>query len=143
MRDEILKNAEGYDETFQGLNFSLSGEEVPEGTCFKAGEKGTQKSTVNLEDVIAILKTVHDPEIPVNIYELGLIYDMQSDECGNMEVLMTLTAPNCPVAGTLPMEVAHKVASCDGVGEVSVILTWTPPWRLDMMSEDAKLALGY
>ncbi len=88
------------------------------------------------------LREVYDPEIPVNIYDLGLIYRLEIAPSGEVAVTMTLTAPACPVAGEMPGEVARKVAEVPGVGEVEVTLTWDPPWDKDRMSEDAKLALG-
>jgi len=93
------------------------------------------------EAVIAAIRTVHDPEIPVNIYDLGLIYDVDIGADGQIHVRMSLTAPTCPVAGTLPGEVARAVAAVEGAGEVMVELVWDPPWSKDMMSEDAKVAL--
>ena len=92
--------------------------------------------------VIAALRTVYDPEMPVNIYELGLIYEVRADEAGHVQVRMTLTAPNCPVAGTLPAEVERKAASVPGVAGVKLELVFDPPWSKDLMSEAAKLALG-
>jgi FeS assembly SUF system protein len=92
--------------------------------------------------IIAALKKVYDPEMPVNIYELGLIYGMEVDEAGAAKVLMTLTAPNCPVAGTLPGEVERAVRAVPGVTDVKLELTFDPPWTKDRMSEAAKLALG-
>ena len=89
------------------------------------------------------LRTVHDPEIPVNIYDLGLIYECHMDDKGDVSITMTLTAPACPVAGEMPQMVADAVAMVDGVGRVTVTLTWAPPWEPDMMSEDAKLAMGF
>ncbi len=94
------------------------------------------------DQVIAALRTVHDPEIPVNIYDLGLIYDTTIDETGTIEIEMSLTAPACPVAGEMPGEVARAVAALPGAGEVTVRLVWDPPWTQERMSEDAKLALG-
>ena len=100
-------------------------------------------TTVAAEDqVIAALRTVHDPEIPVNIYDLGLIYDTTIHEDGTIEIEMSLTAPGCPVAGEMPGEVARAVAALPGAGEVTVRLVWDPPWTPERMSEDAKLALG-
>ena len=92
--------------------------------------------------VIAALRTVYDPEMPVNIYELGLIYGIQADAAGRVEIRMTLTAPNCPVAGSLPAEVERKAASVPGVAGVKLELVFDPPWTKDKMSEAAKLALG-
>jgi len=94
------------------------------------------------EPVIEALKTVYDPEIPVDIYELGLIYKLEIMEKGNTRIEMTLTAPGCPVAGILPQQVADAAASVDGIGEVEVFLVWDPAWDMEKMSEDAKLALG-
>lgn len=91
--------------------------------------------------VLEALRSVYDPEIPVNIYDLGLIYDCTMDDAGDVAIKMTLTAPACPVAGEMPGQVAQAVAGVDGVGEVTVTLTWEPPWRPDLMSEDAKMAL--
>jgi FeS assembly SUF system protein len=100
-------------------------------------------STSALRDqVIAALRTVYDPEMPVNIWELGLIYDVRADEAGQVNIRMTLTAPNCPVAGTLPAEVERKAASVPGVAGVKLELVFDPPWTKDRMSPAAKLALG-
>ena len=94
------------------------------------------------EQVIAALKKVFDPEMPVNIYELGLIYDAKVDAEGRAEIRMTLTAPNCPVAGTLPGDVERAVRAVPGITDVKLELTFDPPWTKDRMSEAAKLALG-
>jgi len=93
-------------------------------------------------DIVAALKTVYDPEIPADIYELGLIYKIDVDDARNVAVEMTLTAPGCPVAGEMPTWVENAVASVAGVGQVSVKLTFDPPWDKDRMSDEAKLALG-
>jgi FeS assembly SUF system protein len=92
--------------------------------------------------IIAALKKVYDPEMPVNIYELGLIYGIEVAESGEVQVRMTLTAPNCPVAGTLPGDVERAVRAVPGVTDVKLELTFDPPWTKDRMSEAAKLALG-
>lgn len=94
------------------------------------------------EDVIAVLKTVYDPEIPVDIYELGLIYEVDVEPTGDIEIVMTLTTPMCPVAETLPPEVEAKVRDVPGVGHVQLELVWEPPWSMDMMSESARLELN-
>jgi len=93
--------------------------------------------------IVDALKTVFDPEIPVNIYDLGLIYEINVFPDHNVEVVMTLTSPNCPVAGTLPGEVEQKVKSVNGVNEVTIELVFEPPWSQEMMSEEAKLELGF
>ena len=95
------------------------------------------------EKIVRVLKTIYDPEIPVDIYELGLIYDVFVNEDHAVKVLMTLTTPNCPVAETLPLEVEDKVRSVEEVVEAKVELTFDPPWTRDLMSEEAKLELGF
>ena len=92
--------------------------------------------------VVAALKQIYDPEIPVNIYELGLIYDICIYPLGRVAVHMTLTSPACPVAGSLPPEVERTVASLDGVTDATVELVWDPPWSVEMMSEEARLELN-
>lgn len=94
------------------------------------------------ENIVKVLKTIFDPEIPVDIYELGLIYDVFVNEDREVKILMTLTSPNCPVAETLPMEVQEKIKSIDMVKDVEIELTFDPPWDREMMSEEAKLELG-
>ncbi len=96
-----------------------------------------------LEDkIIQVLKTCYDPEIPVDIFELGLIYEIKIDDDANVNIKMTLTSPACPVAGSLPGEVNEKVKSIDGIKSVRIELVWSPPWDRDMMSEVAKVELG-
>ncbi|WP_316749856.1 iron-sulfur cluster assembly protein [Pedobacter gandavensis] len=95
------------------------------------------------QKVIDCLQTIYDPEIPVSIYELGLIYEIEiMPPFQNVQILMTLTAPGCPAAQSIPLEVEEKVKKIEGVNEVAVIVTWTPPWNRDMMSESAKFELG-
>lgn len=95
------------------------------------------------EKVIACLQTIFDPELPVNIYELGLIYQIDILPINNVQILMTLTAPGCPAAQTLPVEVDQKVRQIEGVNDVYVTVTWSPPWNKSMMSEAAQLELGF
>ena len=94
------------------------------------------------EKIVNVLKTIYDPEIPVDIYELGLIYDVFVNEDYEVKILMTLTTPNCPVAETLPLEVEEKVKSLNAVKDAEVEITFDPPWTQDLMSEEAKLELG-
>ena len=94
------------------------------------------------EEIIKELKTVYDPEIPVDIYELGLVYDVQISDEGEVLVTMTLTSPNCPVAETLPVEVEDKVKGVEGVKSAKIELTFEPTWTKEMMSEEAKFELG-
>ena len=95
------------------------------------------------DQVVKVLKTVYDPEIPVDIYELGLIYDVFLNESNDVKVLMTLTTPNCPVADSLPEEVKNKIKEIPQVNEVEIEMTFDPPWSKDLMSEEAKLELGF
>jgi FeS assembly SUF system protein len=94
------------------------------------------------EQVIERLRTIYDPEIPVNIYELGLIYEVNVLPISNVQIVMTLTAPSCPAAQSLPIEVDQKLREIEGVNDVHVAVTWNPPWDKSMMSEAAQLELG-
>jgi FeS assembly SUF system protein len=99
--------------------------------------------TMDIEEkVVDVIRTCYDPEIPVNIYELGLIYEVKVDSSGLVNVKMTLTAPNCPAAQSLPIEVESKVGSVEGVTDVNVEVVWDPPWEPSMMSDAAKLQLN-
>ncbi|MFL2587156.1 MAG: iron-sulfur cluster assembly protein [Flavobacteriaceae bacterium] len=95
------------------------------------------------EKIVRVLKTIFDPEIPVDIYELGLIYDVFVNEDNDVKIIMTLTTPNCPVAESLPQEVKEKVRELDEVNEVELELTFDPPWTRNLISEEAKLELGF
>jgi len=102
-----------------------------------------EQSLLSIEtQVVSILKTTFDPEIPVNIYDLGLIYDIEVDDNRNVKITMTLTAPNCPVADSLPVEIRDRVRTIDGVNDVDINLVFDPPWNQSMMSEEALLELG-
>ena len=114
------------------LGFEVPNEAKPR----ESGEPATE------QEVWGSLKQVYDPEIPVNIYDLGLIYDLEINTDGSARIDMSLTAPACPVAGEIPFWVANAVADVEGIGEVQVNLIWDPPWDTDRMSDDAKLALG-
>ena len=94
------------------------------------------------ENIILVLKNIYDPEIPVDIFELGLIYEIAIDDDANVNIKMTLTSPACPVAGSLPPEVEMKVMTIEGVNDVKVEIVWSPPWDKDMMSDAAKVELG-
>ncbi len=105
--------------------------------------KMTEKELEEIGDkIIRVLKTIYDPEIPVDIYELGLIYDVFVSDENNAKILMTLTSPNCPVAETLPVEVEDKIKTLKDINECEVEITFDPTWTQDMMSEEAKLELG-
>jgi FeS assembly SUF system protein len=118
--------------------------DVSAGYIARAGERLAVAS--GPADPIAVedaLKSVHDPEIPVNIFDLGLIYDIDRRADGDVYITMSLTAPGCPVAGEMPGQVARAVAELDDVGAVSVELVWDPPWSPERMSDDARLALEF
>ncbi len=120
----------------------MPGAAVAEGDTAKAGVPLVPGAAVaSRESVVEALKSVHDPEIPVNLYDLGLIYGLDIRPDGTTSVTMTLTAPACPVAGLLPKQVADAVAAVDGIGEVEVELVWDPPWTKDRMSDEARLLL--
>jgi FeS assembly SUF system protein len=95
------------------------------------------------DKVIGVIKTIYDPEIPVNIYDLGLVYRVDILPINNVQITMTLTAPSCPAAQSLPVEVDQKVKEIEGVNDVHVQVTWDPPWDKSMMSEEAQLELGW
>lgn len=102
----------------------------------------TIERSIMEQEIVEQLRTVFDPEIPVNVYDLGLIYGINVDDYRNARILMTLTSPMCPVAGTLPGEVESVVRATPGIGEVEVELTWDPPYTIDMMPEETRLMLG-
>jgi FeS assembly SUF system protein len=95
------------------------------------------------EKIINVLKTCYDPEIPVDIFELGLIYEIRIDNEANINIKMTLTSPMCPVAGSLPPEVKEKIKTIPEVKDANIEIVWNPPWSMEMMSESAKLELGF
>ncbi|MGD2119669.1 MAG: SUF system Fe-S cluster assembly protein [Chromatiales bacterium] len=107
-----------------------------------AGTDETTKPAVEQQALIDAIRTVYDPEIPINIYDLGLIYRLESDAAGHISIDMTLTAPGCPVAGILPGQVRQAVEAVEGVTAVDVNLVWDPPWSRERMSEEAQLQLG-
>ena len=141
MKDQFTPNASQLDDG-PGLDAFLPG--TSQGFIARAGM--TLKNPVGAADPIVVedaLKTVHDPEIPVNIFDLGLIYDVDRRKNGDVHITMSLTAPGCPVAGEMPGQVAAAVAAAKGVGAVSVELVWSPPWTPERMSDDARLALDF
>ena len=108
------------------------------------GEFSTQSSVkINTDEIIKKLSTIKDPELGINIYDLGLIYDIKIDEGNNVKITMTLTTVNCPVADSFPLDIAKNITSLENIGQVKVQLTFDPPWNKDMMSDDARIALGY
>jgi FeS assembly SUF system protein len=117
--------------------------EAPSQALAAEGPSPSQPEETLHDRVVRMLTTIYDPEIPVNIYEMGLIYDLDINPDGDVAIKMTLTAPTCPVAESLPPEVEAKVGSVEGVRSVKVELTWEPPWTPERMGEAAKLELGY
>lgn len=117
---------------------------TPEATApaTASGELTAEQIEALRPQIVDAIKTVYDPEIPVNIYELGLIYDLDIDPKGNVAIKMTLTAPGCPVAGTMPQMVRDAVAKVEGLNDIDVDLVWDPPWDKSRMSEAAQLELG-
>ena len=108
------------------------------------GELSTQSSVkLTTDEIIKKLSTIKDPELGINIYDLGLIYDIKIDEGNNVKITMTLTTVNCPVADSFPLDIAKNITSLENIGQVKVKLTFDPPWNKDMMSDDARIALGY
>lgn len=121
-------------------------DDIAEGRVVTAGQEWDETEAHYLAsraEIEEALRQVYDPEIPVNIYDLGLIYELEQKPNGNIDIVMTLTAPACPVAGELPRQVAEQVALVEGVAQVTVTLTWQPAWSMARMSEDAKLAMGF
>lgn len=114
----------------------------PDGAAGSAEDTAANAEALK-EQVIAAISECYDPEIPVNVYELGLIYDVDVSPAGKVDLVMTLTTPHCPVAEILPEQVKTRVGEVDGVDEVSLELTWEPPWTPEMMSEAARLELGF
>ena len=108
------------------------------------GEFSSQSAVkITTNEIIKKLLTIKDPELGINIYDLGLIYDIQIDQSNNIKITMTLTTVNCPVADSFPLDIPKNITSMENTGQVKVKLTFDPPWNKDMMSDDARLALGY
>ena len=122
---------------------AMEGDPPEEGDTVCRGNPNSESCQLEVLEplVVDALKTIFDPEIPVNIYDLGLIYDIILGDLGKVDIMMTLTAPACPVAGTLPGEVADTVAAIEQAGQVNVTITWDPPWTPENMSEVARVAL--
>ena len=108
---------------------------------FRSFDNVVEDNIINKVEIIEKIKTVFDPEIPVNIYDLGLVYNIDIDSDNNIGIKMTLTTPNCPVADSMPKKVGESLANIKGISSIKVELVWDPKWSKDMMSEDAKLAL--
>lgn len=144
MADEENINQERYNsEEITGQQHSSEGQEASNQGQQEASNKDGPINDEQLKEMaVQVLKSVYDPEIPVDIYELGLIYEVTVYPVNNLYVKMTLTSPSCPVAGTLPSEVETKLAGIKGVNNVDLELTFEPPWDMSKMSEEARLELG-
>ncbi len=141
-RDTSESNAQSADDSDHATAEETHNIEASEPTPQKPSSEDPIDTEAVKEEIVKALKTVYDPEIPVDIYELGLIYDIKVKEDGNTYVQMTLTAPNCPAAGILPGQVESSARSVEGVYDVELDLVFDPPWTPERMSEAAKLELG-
>lgn len=130
------------EETVETTSPDIATDDVATGDVATNGGEASPKDALK-QDVIAAISEIFDPEIPVNIYDLGLIYDVHVGDEGKIDVVMTLTSPHCPVAEILPGQVKSRVELVEGVNEVDLELTWDPPWTPENMSEPAKLELGF
>ena len=142
--EEPISNREA-DQTDQNAEASAPANEAAESGAGTDEQQGGGGDTMRVfeEDVMEALRNVYDPEIPINVYELGLIYNVEVSEANDVKVEMTLTTPNCPEAQNIPPKAKGMIKKMvPGVNEVNVELVWEPPWTMEMMSEDAKLALG-
>ena len=115
--------------------------ELPVYKAYAGEEKSEISKKADMNDIIEALKTVYDPELPINIYDLGLIYEIKQEDNGNLHIDMSLTAPGCPVAEILPQQVADAAAAVEGVAKVEVEVVWEPAWSIDRLSEEARMML--
>ncbi len=136
-----IQQTEPIDENELQLLGAMSVDELPVYKAFAGEELPQDTAKAKMFDIVEALKTVFDPEIPINIYDLGLIYKINQKDNGDLHIDMTLTAPGCPVAGILPQQVADAAAGVDGVGKVEVEIVWEPAWSFDRLSEDARMIL--
>ena len=120
---------------------SVDDEDLPVYQAFAGKKLKKGENLASMDDIIEAIKTVFDPEIPINVYDLGLIYNINQQNNGDVHIDMTLTAPGCPVAGILPQQVADAAASVKGVGKVETTVVWEPAWTIDRLSEEAKIMM--
>lgn len=141
MEDNLAENSIDENEAQLLQAMSINDEELPVYKAY-AGEplEDTTKLAKNI-DIVEAIKTVFDPEIPINVYDLGLIYKINQMDDGDVHIDMSLTAPGCPVAGVLPQQVADAIATIDGVGKIEVEVVWEPAWTLERLSEEARMML--
>ena len=138
---EELDNADDIEAQLLSAMSINDTDELPVYKAYAGDSLKKDEPLAQMDDIIEALKTVFDPEIPINIYDLGLIYKIDQKNTGNIHIDMTLTAPGCPVAGILPQQVADAAATVAGVGKVDVEIVWEPAWSLDRLSEEAKMML--
>ena len=135
-------NLDAIDETEAQLLQAMSVEdELPVYKAFAGSKLDTKDNLAKIYDIVEAIKTVYDPEIPINVYDLGLIYKINQLDSGDVHIDMSLTAPGCPVAGVLPQQVADAIAAVEGVGAVDVEVVWEPAWTLERLSEEGRMIL--
>lgn len=120
---------------------SINDEELPTYKAYAGKTLDTAEPSAKMYDIVEAIKTVYDPEIPINIYDLGLIYKINQADNGDIHIDMSLTAPGCPVAGVLPQQVADAIATVKGVGAIEVEVVWEPAWSIERLSDDARMML--
>ena len=133
---------DGKPEEIEKVTLPLPEEGIPNYTATVVETLPPDAPHASREDIISALKAVQDPELFMNIYELGLVYDIKQEENGDVKIVMTLTSPTCPIAGEMPGMTANAVSSVPGVGQVTVELTFDPPWTVDRLSDEIKILMG-
>ena len=136
--DNVLEIDDNEVQLLQAMSID---DELPIYKAYAGSELRKDAKIAKMFDIVEAIKTVYDPEIPINIYDLGLIYKIDQKETGDVHIDMSLTAPGCPVAGILPQQVADAVATIAGVGKVEVEIVWEPAWTIDRLSDDARMIL--
>ncbi len=136
--DTVLEIDDNEAQLLQAMSID---DELPVYKAYAGSELSNSENIAKMFDIVEAIKTVYDPEIPINIYDLGLIYKIDQKDTGDVHIDMSLTAPGCPVAGILPQQVADAVASIEGVGVVEVEIVWEPAWTIDRLSDDARMIL--
>jgi FeS assembly SUF system protein len=136
--DTVLEIDDNEAQLLQAMSID---DELPVYKAYAGSELCNSENIAKMFDIVEAIKTVYDPEIPINIYDLGLIYKIDQKDTGDVHIDMSLTAPGCPVAGILPQQVADAVASIEGVGVVEVEIVWEPAWTIDRLSDDARMIL--
>ncbi len=136
--DTVLEIDDNEAQLLQAMSID---DELPVYKAYAGSKLSNGENIAKMFDIVEAIKTVYDPEIPINIYDLGLIYKIDQKDTGDVHIDMSLTAPGCPVAGILPQQVADAIASIVGIGLVEVEIVWEPAWTIDRLSEDARMIL--